>query len=109
MDDRSEQAGDMTHAAPPDYGFALPLTGPEQTDLEAIPIDAKRFWNSDTEKDFLFLKAGVFLHVTTTYRLASADSERAFLAATTLLKRRDDLTKVNASDYPGLTSLRPLQ
>lgn len=105
---RSDQAGDIVHAAPPDYGFALPLTGPQQTALQPIPIDAKIHKTCDSQPDFLFGRAGVFILVTSTYRTACTDWERAFLARTSLLKLRDDLTKYNASDCPGITFFAPL-
>lgn len=104
----SHQAGDIAHAVPPDYGFALPLTGPQQTALEPIPIDPARYWNFSAERDVLFTPLGVLMNLTVVYEGANADMTRARLAESTARKFQDEDLEYENQAYPGIVVFQPM-
>jgi Domain of Unknown Function with PDB structure (DUF3857) len=103
----SHQGGDLYSIAAPDYGFALPLKGDQQS-LEAILVWPDRQWLRWSEERYHFTLPGVFLGVTTTFTGAAADDFRARLANTPKRDIAADYLDYYAELYPGLRQLLPL-
>ncbi|MGA0540391.1 DUF3857 domain-containing protein [Neotabrizicola sp. VNH66] len=105
----SHQAGTLDHATPPDYGWALPLTGAGQAALEEVAAPPERVWSTFVTERYRFSGLGVFLEVTSEYRAGAADSMRYRVANET----RRDLTEGYLDYYrermPGLSVVREIE
>jgi transglutaminase-like putative cysteine protease len=104
---RSHQGGDLYTSATPDYGFALPLTGDQQT-LQAIYVSPDTQWSRWSEERFHFTLAGVFVGVTTVFQGEAADNYRERLANTPKRDIESDYLDYYAGLYPGLRQVLPL-
>lgn len=104
----SHEGGRLDIAPPPDYGHALPLTGPGQATLERIDVSATPGWQSDTTERFAFTFAGVFLTVETEYRGTFANARRYAWAT----RPHDEIGRgyldFYAQTYPGIREAAPL-
>ncbi len=58
---QSHQGGGFATLTPPDFGWALPLTGPGQRALEPIATTPQRAWATDVTESYLFGPLGVML------------------------------------------------
>lgn len=105
----SHQGGDFATMTPPDYGWALPLTGPDQADLEAIPTTPARAWSTDVTETFLFGAMGVLIEVRSIYGGGAADSMRAKWATTPADLMTEDYLAYYQGRYPGLTLIRGME
>ncbi len=103
----THEGGTLVTAAPPDYGWALPLTGPGQTALEKIMIDPQTQWRVEVDEAFSFGLPGVFLDVTTVYSGASANSTRERWATTAQGEISADYLEFYTRRYPGIREVRP--
>ncbi|MGB3313715.1 MAG: hypothetical protein WBB85_04845, partial [Albidovulum sp.] len=72
----SHEGGTLDVATPPDYGYALALTGSGKDGLEAIDVSHAPSWQWQATERFTFTFAGAFLTVSTEYRGASANARR---------------------------------
>jgi hypothetical protein len=104
---RSHQGGDITTSAAPDYGYALALTGDQQT-LQAIYVSPETQWSRWSEERFNFTLVGVFLGVTTVFQGEAADDYRARLANTPRRDIEGDYLDYYTNLYPGLRQVMPL-
>jgi transglutaminase-like putative cysteine protease len=104
----SYQAGDFETAGRLEYGFALPLTGVAQSQLEPIVAEPGQIWKTDTTETFLFTPLGVFLTVQVNWSTGAADYIRQRWANSTPDGISQDYLEYYASSYPGLTLLKPL-
>jgi Domain of Unknown Function with PDB structure (DUF3857) len=104
---RSHQGGDLYTGAAPDYGFALPLTGDQQT-LEVIYVAPETQWSRWSEERYNFTLAGVFLGVTTVFQGEAADDYRERVATTPKRDIESDYLEYYAGLYPGLRQVLPL-
>ena len=105
----SHQGGGFATAAPPDYGWALPLTGPGQAALESIPASPERTWSTDVTESFLFSSLGLALEVRSVYRGGAADSMRQRWATTPASEISDSYLEFYLGRYPGLTMVRKME
>ena len=102
------QGGDLTTGAPPDYGWALPLTGPGQRELEAIPVTPDQSWSTDVTETYSFTDEGVGLEVRSVYRGGAADSFRQRFAVNPLSNLSRDYLDYYLDRYPGLEMERSI-
>src|SRR5690606_11790358 len=72
----SHEGGRIDQAPPPDYGFALPLTGPEQVRLDRIDLAGKPGWESSTVETYNFFLLGTTLNVRSEFGGTFANSRR---------------------------------
>jgi transglutaminase-like putative cysteine protease len=101
----SHQGGGFATAAPPDYGFALPLAGEGQHGLEAIVISPENAWSTDVTERFQFTPLGVAMDVTTIYQGGAADNMRERWARTPASQITADYLDYYSGRYPGLRVL----
>jgi Domain of Unknown Function with PDB structure (DUF3857) len=104
----THEGGNVATAAAPDYGYALPLSGPGQTMLEPIRIDPATYWRVEVEEDYDFKFVGVFLKVASVYRGEAANDRRRHYAVTPTSTQGDDYLRFYVDRYPGLQMLEPL-
>lgn len=102
----SHQGGDFRTLAPPDYGFALPLTGKDQLVLEPIATEPKRSWSTDVTETFQFSGLGVMLEVRSIYGGGAADNMRARWAVTPKSRMSADYHELYEGRYPGIAMMR---
>lgn len=105
----SHQGGDFASAAPPDYGWALPLTGAGQTALEPIAVTPEQAWSTDVTESYTFSAVGVLLEVTSVYGGGAADSMRQRWATTHVSDISYDYFQYYQGRYPGLTMMRDME
>ncbi|MEZ5796010.1 MAG: transglutaminase domain-containing protein, partial [Paracoccaceae bacterium] len=105
----SHQGGDFATATPPDYGFALPLAGPDQTALEPLPAPPEQSWSTDVTEAFSFGKDGVLLEVRSVYRGGAADGMRQRWATTPASRITEDYLEFYQGRYPGLILRQEMQ
>jgi transglutaminase-like putative cysteine protease len=105
----SHQGGGFATLTPPDYAFALPLAGPGQTALEAIPTSPERAWSTDVTESFQFSALGVLLEVRSVYGGGAADGMRARWATTPVARMSADYLEYYRGRYPGLTMVREME
>lgn len=103
----SDQGGDFSTAAPPDYGFALPLSPKGQAFLEPMPATAEQVWQVFVHETYSFNLLGLLLTVQTDYDGGAADWHRQNWANKTQQDISDNLFNYYADRYPGLTATRP--
>jgi transglutaminase-like putative cysteine protease len=104
----THEGGRVDTASPPDYGFALPLSGAAQTRLEPIPIDPATFWQVEVEENYDFRLMGVFFKVTSVFGGEAANDRRRHYAVTPASTQSDDYLRYYVDRYPGLQLLEPL-
>ena len=104
----SHEGGTLDIATPPDYGYALALTGSADDGLEAIDVSNAPSWQSQTTESFRFTFAGAFLTVSTEYRGASANSRRYAWAT----EPHDEIGRgyldFYSRRYPGIRQVMPI-
>ncbi len=104
----SHEGGRLDIAPPPEYGHALPLTGPGQATLEPIDVSGSPGWQSATVERFAFTFAGVFLTVETEYRGTFANARRYAWAT----RPHDEIGRgyldFYAQSYPGIREAAPI-
>ncbi|WP_395541605.1 DUF3857 domain-containing protein [Neotabrizicola sp. sgz301269] len=105
----THQGGDLARTTPPDYGYALPLTGPGQTALEPLPVSAERLWSTEVVERYGFDVAGITVTVTSDYRGGAADAMRARWATTARNQITEDFFTYYATRYPGLDLAAPIE
>lgn len=98
----THQGGDVWTHVSPDYGYALPLDGPNRQAVEEIPTSWSSSENRSIYESFDFGWAGVHLTVSTTLSGRSADDMRAKLAVMSQDALSDGLLAHYAGVYPGL-------
>ncbi len=98
----TQQGGDLWNMVPPDYGYTLPLDGPNRQALEPIPAAWTMQESLSVTEDFAFGLAGVHLSVITTFAGRSADDYRRALSLTPRGTIEADLLDARAARYPGL-------
>lgn len=89
-------------ATPPDYGWALPLTGPDQRGLEPLPVTAESLWTSEVVEQFRFTPQGLALTVRSTHQGGAADDLRRRWATSPHREVTEDYFAYYAGRYPGL-------
>jgi Domain of Unknown Function with PDB structure (DUF3857) len=104
----THEGGNVATAAAPDYGYALPLSGPQQTTLEPILIDPANYWQVEVEEAYDFKLVGVFFKVASVYRGEAANDRRRHYAVTPSSTQGDDYLRFYVDRYPGLQLLEPL-
>ncbi|SPH16681.1 hypothetical protein DEA8626_00192 [Defluviimonas aquaemixtae] len=104
----SHEGGSIDIAPPPDYGFALPLTGPDQRILEPIDLSGSPGWQGQTTERFNFTLLGVFLSVTSEFRGTFANARRYVWAT----EPHDEISRrylqFYARRYPGIRQVMPV-
>lgn len=105
----THQGGTLARATPPDFGFALPLAGPGQTALEALPVSADRLWSTEVVERYGFDATGITVIVTSDYRGGAADAMRARWATTARNRITEEFFTYYATRYPGLDLARPVE
>jgi hypothetical protein len=105
----THQGGDIWTMVPPDYGFALPLDGPNRQALEPIPQAYTMQESRTVTEDYAFGLAGVHLSAITTFSGRSADDYRRVLADTPRPQIEADFRDHYAGLYPGLRQIAPLE
>ena len=105
----SHQGGDFATATPPDYGWALPLTGPGQVALEAIPVTAEQAWSTDVTEAYVFTPLGVALEVRSAYLGGAADDMRQRWATAPVSEISGNYFDYYLQRYPGLTMAREIE
>ncbi|OYX43603.1 MAG: hypothetical protein B7Z02_08675 [Rhodobacterales bacterium 32-67-9] len=104
----SHEGGRIDIAPAPDYGYALPLTGPGQATLDRIDITGTPRWQSATTERFAFTFAGVFLTVDSEYQGSFANSRRYAWATRPHEEIGRGLLDFYAGTYPGIREIAPL-
>ncbi len=98
----SHEGGRIDIASPPDYGYALPLTGADQRALERIDVSGRDGWDSRTTERYSFSMLGVFLTVSSEYRGTSANSRRYRWATEPHDRISRDFLDFYSRRYPGI-------
>lgn len=104
----THEGGNVATAPPPDYGYALPLSGLALTRLEPIVIDPQTYWRVEVVEGYDFRQAGVFFKVASVYRGEAANDRRRHCAVTQASIQRADYLRFYVDRYPGLQVLEPL-
>ncbi len=104
----SHEGGRIDIAPPPDYGYALPLTGPGQRGLDRIDISDTPGWQSATTESFVFTFAGVFLSVLTEYRGTFANARRYAWATRPHEEIGRGYLDFYAQTFPGIRQIAPV-
>ena len=102
------EGGTFATAAPPDYGFALPLANAAQAALQAIPVSPETLWQIDTTESYLFTPFGLYLSVDSTYLRGAANWMRTRFETETPQSISDEYQTYYATDLPGLTLFKPI-
>jgi hypothetical protein len=105
----SHEGGDLFTAATPDYGYALPLTGPNQQQLEPIDVSYTSIWSSYVDEVYDFSLVGAYLTVNSTLEGPAANSFRYDLAARSRKAISEDYLDFYAAKYPGIRMLAPIE
>jgi Domain of Unknown Function with PDB structure (DUF3857) len=105
----SHEAGDIYSAATPDYGYALPLSGPNQQQLEPITLSYGSTWTQSVDEVYDFSVLGAYLTVTTNWEGPAANSFRQQLAASSRTRLSQDYLDYYAGRYPGIRLLAPVE
>ena len=95
----SNQAGVLTTAARPDYGYVLPVT-PARDQLVQIDPQETAYYGADVTEFFRFTPSGVILSVTSRYQSRSADTQRAHWARTPVRDIADRYLNFYRTYYP---------
>lgn len=104
----SHEGGTLDVATPPDYGYALALTGTGRDGLEVIDVSKAAAWQSQTTESFRFTFVGAFLTVSTEYRGASANSRRYAWATEPHDEIGRGYLNFYARRYPGIRQVMPI-
>ncbi|MGL4320006.1 MAG: DUF3857 domain-containing transglutaminase family protein [Paracoccaceae bacterium] len=104
----SHQAGDLYSSAVPDFGYALPLSGPDQQQLEPIYATSAASWYSYVDETYDFSLLGAYLTVRTTHYGPAANAYRYRIGTSSVGQISDESLGYYASRYLGLRRLRPL-
>ncbi len=104
----SHEAGDLYSAVTPDYGYALPLSGADQQQLEPITLGYGSAWSSTIDEVYDFSLLGVYLTVTTIWDGPAANSFRQRLGATPEQVISEEYLDHYAAKYPGIRMLAPI-
>jgi transglutaminase-like putative cysteine protease len=104
----SHEGGDIFQAATPDFGYALPLTGPNQQQLEPITLGYASTWSSTIDEVYDFSLIGIYFTVTTTWQGPAANSFRQELGASSRAAISDGYLDFYADRYPGIRMLAPI-
>jgi transglutaminase-like putative cysteine protease len=105
----SHEGGDLFSAATPDYGYALPLTGPSQQQLEPIDVGYTSTWSSSVDEVYDFSLLGAYFTVTTTWEGPAANSFRQERGASSATRISQDYLEYYAVKYPGIRLLSPIE
>jgi transglutaminase-like putative cysteine protease len=105
----SHEGGDIYLAAVPDYGYALPLTGPNQQQLEPIDVSYTSVWSSFVDEVYDFSLLGVYFTVTTNWDGPAANSFRQDLGGSSRTLISQDYLEYYAGRYPGIRLLAPIE
>jgi transglutaminase-like putative cysteine protease len=105
----SHEGGDIYLAATPDYGYALPLTGPNQQTLEPIDLGYASTWSSNVDEVYDFSLLGVYFTVTTNWDGPAANNFRQDLGASSRSVISQEYLDYYASRYPGIRLLAPIE
>lgn len=103
----SYEAGDLDHAVTPDYGYALPLSGAEQKDLEPLTQTTAMGWRNDRTETFDFGLLGVALSVRTDFEGREANWQRYHWATTPVDEIAWDYLEYYGRLYPGIRQVTP--
>ncbi len=105
----SHEGGDLYSYAAPDYGFALPLTGPNQQSLEPISLGYASTWSSYVDEVYDFSLLGVYFTVTTNWDGPAANDYRYNLGSSSRNAISQDYLNYYAERYPGIRLLAPIE
>jgi transglutaminase-like putative cysteine protease len=104
----SHEGGDLFSAVTPDFGFALPLSGPDQQQLEPIFVSYNSTWTTNVDESYRFGLLGAYLTVTTSHFGTAANAYRQRLGSAPRSQISSDYLDYYAGRYPGLRLLAPL-
>lgn len=105
----SHEGGDIYQSAVPDYGYALPLTGPNQQQLEPIDLGYASTWTSAIDEVYDFSLLGVYFTVTTNWNGPAANDFRQNLGSSSRSAISADYLDFYADRYPGIRLLAPIE
>lgn len=105
----SHEGGDLFTAVVPDYGYALPLSGSDQQQLEQLVLPYGSVWTSNVDETYDFTLLGAYLTVITQHYGPAANAYRQRLAGTPLSQIGTDYLDYYAGRYPGIRQLAPLE
>ncbi len=105
----SHEGGDIYQSSTPDYGYALPLTGPNQQQLEPIDLGYASTWSSYIDETYDFSLLGVYFTVNTTWTGPAANGFRQELGSSSRSAISADYLDFYADRYPGIRLLAPIE
>jgi transglutaminase-like putative cysteine protease len=105
----SHEGGDLFSAVTPDYGFALPLSGPDQQQLEPIYVGYGSNWTTNIDETYRFGLLGAYLTVSTVHYGAAANAYRQRLGSAPRSQISSDYLDYYAGRYPGIRQLGGLE
>ncbi|MGB3176948.1 MAG: hypothetical protein WBA90_03615 [Albidovulum sp.] len=98
----------MDLAQQPDYGWALPLTGAGQSDLEQMDVSAAPGWQSAVTERYSFSLLGMSLSVSSEFRGGFANAKRYAWATKPHKEISRGYLDYYARRYPGLREVSQL-
>jgi hypothetical protein len=104
----SHEAGDLFSAATPDYGYALPLSGPNQQQLEPITLSYGSTWTSTVDETYDFSVLGAYLTVVNAWEGPAANSFRQQLGGSSRNRISQEYLDYYAARYPGIRLIAPI-
>ena len=104
----SHEGGDLYSAVTPDYGFALPLSGKDQQQLEPLIGSYGSTWTTNVDETYRFGLLGAYLTVSTVHYGAAANSYRQRLGSSPRSQISEDYLAYYAGRYPGVRLVAPL-
>jgi transglutaminase-like putative cysteine protease len=104
----SHEAGDIYSSTVPDYGYALPLSGGDQQQLEPIEVPYNSIWTSNVDEVYEFGVLGAYFTVTTIWDGPAANSFRQRVGSAPLAQISEDYLDYYAHRYPGIRLLAPI-
>ncbi len=103
------EGGGPDTAVTPDYGYALPLRGAAQRELEPIILSDQTLWDVEANEEFRFTPEGVQLNVTTVHRGVAANHYRYRFATESRDAISEEFLKYYAGRYPGIETARDIR
>jgi transglutaminase-like putative cysteine protease len=104
----SHEGGNIYSSVTPDYGFALPLSGADQQQLEPLIVPYGAIWSTNVDEAYRFGLLGAYLTVTTTHYGAAANSYRQRLGGSPPSRIASEYLDYYAGRYPGMRQLADL-
>lgn len=105
----TNEGGDLFGAAVPDFGYALPLAGADQAQLELIDVGYASSWTTYIDETYNFTLLGVFLTVVTTYYGPAANAYRQDLYNPDSRQADAEYLQVYEERYPDLRMLEAVE